>query len=67
MFSNVEAEVDLVNGKLIMSAELTNPAYGEENDGYAELIEQTKVVFTEIFKQEPKLRSSIIHFNCLCV
>lgn len=57
-FSHAEAEVDLVNGKLIMSAELTNPAYGEENDGYAELIEQTKVAFTEIFKQEPELRSS---------
>lgn len=58
VFSNVMAEVDLVNGKLIMSAELANPAYGEENDGYAELIEQTIEAFTVIFKQEPEVRSS---------
>lgn len=57
-FSNVEAEVDLVNGKLIMSAELTNPAFGEENDGYSELIDWTAEALANTFKQIPELRSS---------
>lgn len=58
VFSNVEAEVDLVNGKLIMSAELTNPRYGEENDEYSELIDQTTKALTSIFEQIPELHSS---------
>lgn len=49
-----------------MSAELFNPAYGEENgqEVYSELIERTKQLFVEWFGHDPELHSSAEVCEC---
>lgn len=59
-FSNVEADIDVKNKRLIMYAELYNPFYGEENgsDDYLELIDSVTEEFKRYYKDKPSIRSS---------
>lgn len=60
VFANVTAEIDKKNRKIVMSAELFNPAT-EDEDGqeiYHTLIEQVEKEFTARFGKEPELQLS---------
>lgn len=66
IFANVQAEIDEKRRKITMSAELYNPAYGEE-DGeviYDSLIEQVNRLFVEEYEEEPELHSSAEYCDC---
>ena len=66
IFSNISIEPDGRNRKLIVSAELYNPFFGEE-DGpelYAKLIEQTTECFKDKTGMEAELYSSYEYCEC---
>lgn len=60
IFSNIAANIDVKNKKLIMEAELFNPWYGEDEDGdpYSKLLEKTINAFLDKYGEEPCIRSS---------
>ena len=60
IFSNIEANIDVKNKKLVMEAELYNPWYGENEDGdlYSKLIEKTVSTFSDKYGKEPCIQSS---------
>ena len=59
-FSNIAANIDVKNEKLVMATELYNPWYGEEEDedSYLDLIKKTIKGFSNKYGKEPCIRSS---------
>lgn len=60
VFANVEAAIDEKGRKVIVSAELYNPTYGEKNDNeeYAELLSRVIDDLTQNLGKEPEIHSS---------
>ena len=67
IFANVSADVDGKGKKIIVSAALYNPVFGEENgsDYYTRMIDKTSQLFEEKMSIEPELRSSNEYGNCI--
>lgn len=67
IFANVSADVDGKGKKIIVSAELYNPVFGEENgsDYYTRMIDKTSQLFEEKMGIEPELHSSNEYGNCI--
>lgn len=67
-FANVRADIDVKNKKLIMSAEIYNPFYGEEDDngdeGYSRLIDSVIEGFIKLYGYKPCIRSSDEYGGC---
>lgn len=65
-FANVSAEPDGKKKRILLSAELHNPVYGEEDSTniYARLIDKTQEWLTEKMGTEPELHSSSEYCEC---
>lgn len=66
VFSNVTAEIDEKRKSILLSVELYNPMYGEENgkEEYEALIEHVSDLLTKYFGKEPCIRSSLEYSDC---
>ncbi len=66
VFSNITAEIDEKRKSIILSAELCNPMYGEENEkeGYDALIKRVIDLLKKQLDEEPCIRSSLEYSNC---
>lgn len=60
IFTNVVANIEVKNKKLVMEAELYNPWYGEDeaDNLYGELVKKIINAFSDKYKREPCVQSS---------
>jgi len=65
-FANISAEPDGKKKRILLSAELYNPVYGEEDNSnfYGRLIDKTQEWLKEKTGIEPELRSSLEYCEC---